>query len=155
MSAMPETNFDQRGKLSSPSSAIRPSDLQTANLSMVMVVCSSPINRIVVSRIVEQSGLKVICEAPEPAIKSISLQLPGLVILDCGAANDECHALAPIIVAHRQAAGANLPMLIVLSTQNLSPDSPFANIADAVVAKPITPERLQPTIERLLEEARG
>jgi CheY-like chemotaxis protein len=62
--------------------------------------------------------------------------------------------MAPAIVDHRRASGSALPLLIVLSTRNLSPDSPFANITDAVVAKPITPDALQPKIEQLVEDAR-
>ena len=62
--------------------------------------------------------------------------------------------MAPAIVDHRRASGSVLPLLIVLSTKALPADSPFTNIADAVVAKPITPDSLQPKIEQLVEDAR-
>src|SRR6185312_15297291 len=127
---------------------------QAANLSLVLIVCSSPISRVVVSRIVEQSGLKPICETPQGALEALSSRQPGLVILDCGPSHEEHHPMAPAIVDHRRASGSILPLLIVLSTKALPADSPFANIADAVVAKPITPDSLQPKIEQLVEDAR-
>jgi CheY-like chemotaxis protein len=120
-----------------------------------MIVCSSPISRIVVSRIVEQAGLKPVCATPQDAVGILSSRQPGLVILDCGPNHEELHPMAPAVVDHRRASGSVLPMLIVLSTKDLPPDSPFANIADAVVAKPITPDALQPKIEQLVEGARG
>lgn len=127
---------------------------QAANTALVLIVCASPINRIVVSRIVEQAGLKPVCETPQRAVAALFSQKPGLVILDCGPSHEEHHAMAPAIVDHRRASGSALPLLIVLSTRDLAPDSPFANIADAVVAKPITPDALQPKIEQLVENAR-
>jgi CheY-like chemotaxis protein len=151
---MPEMNFERLRGLGAGTSLLRKSDVQVANLSLVLIVCSSPISRIVVSRIVEQAGLKPICETPHSAAEALSSRQPGLVIVDCGPNHEEHHPMAPAIVDRRRAAGSSLPMLIVLSTKGLPPDSPFANIADAVVAKPITPDALQPTIEQLVEDAR-
>ncbi|OJU00812.1 MAG: hypothetical protein BGN87_22520 [Rhizobiales bacterium 65-79] len=148
-------DFQRRRGLGGNAGLLDQSGVQAAaNLSLVLIVCSSPINRIVVSRIVEQAGLKPVCETPQRAVAALFSQQPGLVILDCGPSHEEHHAMAPAIVDHRRASGSALPLLIVLSTRNLSPDSPFANITDAVVAKPITPDALQPKIEQLVEDAR-
>jgi CheY-like chemotaxis protein len=153
--AMPGINFDRRRGLGSGANGLARPAGRGVNLSLVLIICSSPINRIVVSRIVEQTGLKAICEPPQSAVETMFARQPGLVILDSGPKDDEHHHIAPAIVDHRRASGSTLPMLIVLSTKVLSPDSPFANIADAVVSKPITPDALQPKIEQLVEDARG
>ena len=131
------------------------SDGQCADLSLVMVVCSSPINRIVVSRIVEQAGLKSLCETPEHAVEALSARRPGMIVLDCCVNCTEHHPIVPAIVDHRRASGSTLPMLVVLSTKAVPADSLFIGVADAIVPKPITPDALQPRIEFLVEEARG
>jgi CheY-like chemotaxis protein len=151
--AMPGMSFERRRGLVNGAGGIRPVG-QAANLSLVLIICSSPINRIVVSRIVEQTGLKTVCEPPQAAVEAMFSRRPGLIILDYGPDDEEHHRIAPAIVDYRRASGSTLPMLIVLSTKSLSPDSPFANIADAVVAKPITPDALQPKIEQMIEDAR-
>lgn len=133
---------------------VRPTGIVPANLSLALIVCSSPISQIVVSRIVERTGLKTICDHPRHAGRLLTERSPGVMVVDCGPRNDECHALAPSIVTQRQLAGAHLPLLVALAAGELPPRSPFATIADAVVQKPITPEGLQPTIERLLDRAR-
>jgi CheY-like chemotaxis protein len=152
---MTEMSFERRLDLGVRVGTVRQSGVQAANLSLALIVCSSPINRIVVSRIAEQAGLKVACEIPQRATEALFSQRPGLVLLDCGPNHEEIHPIASAIVDHRRASGSRLPMLIVLSTKSLSADSPFANIADAIIAKPITPDALQPKIKQLVEGARG
>jgi CheY-like chemotaxis protein len=153
--AMPEISFERRRILGARADMVRQPSAQATNLSLVMVVCSSPINRIVVSRIAEQASLKVVCEMPQHAAEALFSRQPGLVILDCCSNHEELHPIAPAIIDHRRASGSRFPMLVVLSTKNLPADSPFTNIADAVIAKPITPDALQPKIEQLVEDARG
>lgn len=72
-------------------------------------------------------------------------------MLDGGPDNKDCDNLMPGIETLRQASGKPLPPVILLSTKNGTPESlGLANVIDAVVAKPITPERLQPVIDRLI-----
>ena len=48
-----------------------------------------------------------------------------------------------------------MPCVILLSTRTGTPDTlSLGPVIDAVVAKPITPESLQPVVDRLLETAR-
>ena len=152
---MPETSFDRLRDLEAGAGMDGQHGGLAANLSLALIVCSSPINRIVVSRIAEQAGLKTACETPQRAAEALVSQRPGLVILDCCSDHVEIHPIVPAIVDHRRASGTGLPMLIVLSTKCLPADAPFAEIADAVIAKPITPDALQPKIEQLVEAARG
>ncbi|UCI07260.1 response regulator [Mesorhizobium sp. B1-1-8] len=121
------------------------------DLSRVLVVGKSSINRVVVSKIVEKSGLKSISEPPETAAKALNSLVPGTIILDGGPDNKDCDRLMPDIDALRRASGKVLPSVILLSTRNGTPQSlGLSSMVDAVVAKPITPERLQPVIDRLV-----
>ncbi|TGQ05924.1 response regulator [Mesorhizobium sp. M2E.F.Ca.ET.166.01.1.1] len=121
-----------------------------ADFSKVLVVGKSSINRVVVSKIVEKSGLKPISEPPEAAEKTLARQLPGAVILDGGPDDKDCDRLMSAIDALRRVSGKPLPAVILLSTRNGTPESlGLSSMVDAVVAKPITPERLQPVVDRL------
>ena len=119
--------------------------------SQVLVVGRSPINRVVISKIVERSGLKPISETPDTAAKILRSLIPGAVVLDGGADNKDCDNLMSSIDALRRASGESLPPVILLSTKNGTRESlGLSSIIDVVVAKPITPERLQPVIDRLI-----
>jgi CheY-like chemotaxis protein len=110
---------------------------------------------VVVSKIVERSGLKPISESLDEAARTLLSLIPGAVVLDGGADNRECDRLIPGIAAVRQASGKSVPSVILLSTRNGTPESlDLSSVVDAVVAKPITPERLQPVIDRLIAMAR-
>ena len=122
----------------------------TTDFSKVLVVGKSSINRVVVSKIVEKSGLKPISEPPEAAEKTLAGHLPGAVILDGGPDNKDCDGLMSAIDALRRVSGKPLPAVILLSTRNGTQESlGLSSVVDAVVAKPITPERLQPVVDRL------
>ena len=119
--------------------------------SQVLVVGRSPINRVVISKIVERSGLKPISESPDTAARILRSLIPGAVVLDGGADNKDCDNLMSSIAALRRASGKSLPPVILLSTKNGTTESlGLSGIIDVVVAKPITPERLQPVIDRLI-----
>lgn len=121
------------------------------DLSRVLVVGKSPINRVVVSKIVERSGLRPISEPPDIAAKTLRTLVPGAIVLDGGPDNKDCDNLMPGIEILRRTSGKSLPPVILLSTKNGTPESlGLANVVDVVVAKPITPERLQLVIDRLI-----
>ncbi|WP_421914426.1 response regulator [Mesorhizobium sp.] len=123
----------------------------STDLSHVLVVGKSPINRVVVSKIVELCGLRPISESPETAARALRSLIPGAVVLDGGPDNKDCDSLISGIDALRRASGKSRPPVILLSTKNGTPESlGLSSIVDAVVAKPITPERLQPVIDRLI-----
>lgn len=123
----------------------------SADFSKVLVVGKSSINRVVVSKIVEKSGLKPISESPETAGNALASLVPGAVILDGGPDNKDCDGLLSGIDALRRASDKALPSVILLSTRNGTPDSlGLSGVVDVVVAKPITPERLQPVIDRMV-----
>lgn len=120
--------------------------------STVLIVGKSSINRVVVAKIVEKSGLKFVSEPPETADRTLSRLVPGLMILDGGADNKDCERLMPAIEALRRASGSPMPAVILLSTRNGTPESlGLSRLVDAVVAKPITPEGLQGVVDRLVK----
>ncbi|RRI03048.1 response regulator [Mesorhizobium tamadayense] len=139
-----------------PRKPIKPAERGAAarlstDFSRVLVVGKSSINRVVVSKIVEKSGLKPISESPETGEKALASLIPGVVILDGGADDKDCDRLLSGIDALRRASGKARPSVILLSTRNGTPGSlDLSSVVDAVVAKPITPEKLQPVIERLV-----
>lgn len=125
------------------------------DFSRVLVVGRSPVNRVVVSRIIEKSGLKPISETPEAAAKMLRTVFPGTVILDGGVDNKDCDGLMARLASLRGGCRHDAPSVILLATKaHCEADpAPLAGV-DAVVAKPITTELLQPVIDRLLERAR-
>jgi CheY-like chemotaxis protein len=126
-----------------------------ANLAAVLVIGKSNITRVVVSKIVERSGLRPVSESPEDGKRALSSVMPGTVILDGGADNCDCNHLYAYLSDQRRASGGNVPRVILLSTRTGTPDTlSLGPVVDAVVAKPITPENLQPVVDRLLETVR-
>jgi CheY-like chemotaxis protein len=125
-------------------------------MSKVLIVGKSRINQVVVSKIVEGLGLKPIPESPETAAKALLTSVPGAIVLDGGADNRDCDALMPTISALRRATGQSRPSLVLLSTRNGTPESlSSSGLIDVVVAKPITPDRLQPVLSRLITQGRA
>ncbi|SMH39458.1 hypothetical protein [Mesorhizobium australicum] len=119
-----------------------------AQSETVIVVSASPVNLIVLSRIVERARLKAVSCEPERAGPHIARIDPLMVILDGGSDMHECDvALGPIATQKRMSDGAR-PHVVLLTVQNMPPDAvDLGGLIDSVVAKPVTPERLQPLIE--------
>lgn len=123
------------------------------DLSRVLVVGNSQINRIVVAKIVERSGLKPVCEPPAAALRVLPLTFPAMVILDGGPDNKDCDGLVAGIAALRRVSGGKLPAVILLSNRTgpaLSPS--LLENTDEVVPKPFTTEQLLPVIQKLAQE---
>lgn len=124
------------------------------DLDLACVVGASRVNRIVATSIAQRTGLKVVDQTPENAGDEIAERSPCLVILDGGADNLECEGVMDILASQRRVAEGSLPFVILL-TNTLQPDMPVAgSVVDAIVAKPITPERLQPVIQSFLDRVR-
>jgi CheY-like chemotaxis protein len=120
-------------------------------MSKVVIVGKSRINQVVVSKIIEGLGLKPVPETPETATKILLAMVPGAIVLDGGADNKDCDALMPTIAALRRASGQSRPSVILLSNRTGSPENlSLSGLIDVVVAKPITPDRLQPVLNRLI-----
>lgn len=117
----------------------------------VLVVGKSQINRVVVCRIVERGGFKTRSDAPEEAETFLRHSIPGTVILDGGPDNRDCDELLARLQSLRTQSGEGRPRVVLLSNRMVRDDDRLsANpTIDAIVAKPITPELLQPVVDRL------
>ena len=149
---MPDTSLDDAdprfGGVSSTSGRV--------DFDLVLVVGSSPVNRVVVSKIAERMGLRAIAAEPEAAPATLFASNPGTVILDGGADGRECDSVIEGLAAQRLAAGGRAPVVILL--QNPVPSHgqpPKGGTIDAIVAKPISPDRLQPLIRSMIDRVRG
>ena len=139
-----------------PASAAAGAD-RPFDLSRVVVVSGSHINRIVVGRIVESAGLKSQAENPAVAGRALEEAPPALVILDGGADGSDCDGLLPDLAAMRAASGRDLPKVIFLAatvTPVAGRAASEAGAIDRTVAKPLTPEALQPALLQLIDAAR-
>lgn len=134
----------------------RSAGVPPVDFSQVLIVAASSVNRVVVSRIVERSGLKARSETLDAAEKALGTTFPGVVILDGGADNRECDGLLAAISTLRQVSGRPVPGVILLCTRLAEAErDQHSALIDAVVAKPITPERLQPVMLDLIEQRSG
>ena len=152
---LPPTTPDRevRVLLATAGALFFPSHYEGFGLPPVEAACMG--SRIVVSKIIEKSGLKPISETPEAAATILRSVFPGTVILDGGADNRDCQGLIARLASLRSACRHGAPSVILLATKSHCEADPAALAAvDAVVAKPITTEMLQPVIDRLLERAR-
>jgi CheY-like chemotaxis protein len=121
----------------------------------VLVIGRSQVNRVVVGRIVERAGLRPVLETPEEAERHLASDIPGLVILDGGSDNRDCEALMERLALLRERSPDRTPAVIFLSTRKIDGEE-LAKlvVVDAVVAKPILPEMLQPVVDRLMKRDR-
>lgn len=121
------------------------------DFQLALVVGTSHINRIVVSRIAENAGLKALAVSPNDALNLLAERRPGFVIIDAG--SDDCE-FAPLLesLARRQlVTDRPSAFVVMLADTTAAPGGQSASsVIDAVVTRPITPEKLQPLIRRLL-----
>lgn len=130
----------------------RPAD---ASLGLLMVVGTSRVNHIVVGKIAERAGLKVLAETPDGAGSMLVSHRPGTVVLDGGADNSDCDIVMETLAAQRLASDGRLPIVILLSNTNATDvESLHGDTIDAVVMKPINPDRLQPLLQELVDQRR-
>jgi len=121
-----------------------------AHPETVVVVSRSPVVLIVLSRIVERARMRAVSCEPERAQREIAERDPLVVILDGGADLHECDAAFAPIAARKRMSGGARPYVVMLTTRNLAHDEmEDTGLVDTLVAKPITPERLQPLMEQL------
>ncbi len=147
---MPETNPEDRIRTRA---AVRPA---APNPTLAMVVGNSPVNRVVVARIAERTGLQVLSETPDTAAAILHSKCPATVILDGGPEDRDCAALMESLASQRLATGGAVPFVILLSNRTRQDgEHTDGGTIDAVVTKPIMPERLQPLLHTMMDRMRG
>ena len=124
-----------------------------ADPTQALVIAASPINRIVLTRIAQRAYLKVQAMEPVEARRILSatspLARPGLVIVDIDAQVQMSDDLFLHLEQYRSASPRRLPLVITIVPSRLDA-SPTVEHVDARVVRPVTPETLQPVIQRLL-----
>lgn len=137
-------------------SAVLGEGVGAVDFGLVLVVGSSPVNRIVVSRIAEQAGFRAVCRPPDEACACLSGRLPAMVIVDGVAQGREYEPLAQRLVdLRRPVADRQAPLVVLLGKGGATtPRLCGRTVVDAVVAKPITPDRLQPVIQDMIDQLR-
>lgn len=145
---MPHSNGDSAASVKSGTSDAE------YRLDLVLAVGNSRIGNVVVGKIAERAGLKALATTPENAGEVLSSEKPATVILDGGADDNECNVVMESLAAQRTQSGGRLPVVIFLSSMDMSAPTAYRNLVDAVVAKPVNPDRLQPLMQTLLAEAR-
>jgi CheY-like chemotaxis protein len=124
------------------------------DLSSVLILTDSHITGIVICRIVERVGLKPSVEKPDCQPQRIDAPRPFLVILDGGSDGRACDGVLVELAARRNGAGNPMPRIIMLANTNAGPALPMAAAIDRFVAKPVTPDALQPQILHQLAQVR-
>jgi hypothetical protein len=124
------------------------------DLSSVLILTDSHITGIVICRIVERVGLKPSVEKPDCQPQRIDAHRPFLVILDGGSDGRACDGVLVELAARRNGAGNPMPRIIMLANTNAGPALPMAAAIDRFVAKPVTPDALQPQILHQLAQVR-
>lgn len=118
---------------------------------VAVLVAASPVNRIVISRILERCGLRVIAAEPPSTAHACAREPVAMVVLDCkGDGSEHEDLLAKLTGLGSTNGGA--PRIVLLATKSARAEA-SANGIDAVLAKPVTEDKLQPLVERLLAAA--
>ncbi|WP_312796622.1 response regulator [Tianweitania sp.] len=121
----------------------------------VVAVGNVPVNLVVVTRIAERAKLRAVALSPSDAIRSLPSLTPIIVVIDGGVDNCECDTLLDVIQHCRRNSGQGHPRLLFLSTgKNMETQSLLHSVMDAVVAKPIVPERLEAVLADLAQQSR-
>lgn len=120
-----------------------------ANSKSALIVSETQINRIVVSRIVESTGMKTLSMTPLQALDLPHQQPFALVVIDGGPGIASAAEVVIRFSTGPHRADTERPGIIFLSTSTTLPDGIEPDSIDAVVAKPLTPDRLEAEISRL------
>ena len=125
------------------------------NRKSALIVSDTQVNRIVVSRIVENAGIKTLSMTPPQALEQSAQQFFSLVVIDGEPGMASAAEIIKRYSTGPDLADAGKPAIIFLSTSMTLPEGIEANAIDAVVAKPLTPDRLEAEVLRLTDGAFG
>lgn len=120
-------------------------------MNQVLVIAESPILRIVVARTLERIYLKPIPVRPDAAVSALASRRPSTVILDAATDGEFLDPLLAELSRLRRGSLKELPRVLMIEEPDQEDAKPgFAGLVDARVVKPITPDMLQPVVERLM-----
>lgn len=123
--------------------------------SRCLVVAASPVNGVVVCRIIETSGLKAVtCTAAE-AEEQLAVSGACVAVVEANARHGD-RSILPSILSARDRSRHGLPLVVALERGAV--DTPCAGAVarpDAVVLMPITSDNLGPVVLKLAEQVRA
>ena len=122
------------------------------DFGLVLVVGSSPVNRVVVTRIGERAGFRVMATTPDRAGAALGDPLPALVVIDGGADDGECDPFIDALDGLRRPVSGRGALLVILLSSQRSAAADRQGAVDAVIAKPIVPEALQPVMQDMVRD---
>ena len=124
--------------------------------AQIVLVGRSQVTMVVLSKIAERVGLRAAAHTTRTAQQAILDGGALIAILDGGPDHRDCDEVLDAIRARKRLDGRGLPFVILLTTGTKDPSLPHhAGAVDTVVAKPITPERLQPLLIALRDGQAG
>lgn len=124
------------------------------DFGLALIVATSAITRIVVSRIAEQAGLRTHRQTPREAQPLIAGHIPAIALLAGGTDGHDCDGVLEQLRAIRQHTGpAQAPRLVMLTNQATM--KLHHDVVDATVLMPVTPDKLQPVIRDLMDRLQG
>lgn len=120
-------------------------------MNHVLIVAASPIIRIVIARTIERIYLRPIPVSPEIALDTLNDRQPDVVILDADTHEELLDPLLAELQRRRRASEDRRPRVVLIEEADRRQGEPrFAGLVDAAVPKPITPDTLQPVVERVI-----
>ncbi len=114
-----------------------------------IIVAASPIDRIVIARTIERIYLKPMPIPPESVLETLRRKTR-IVIIDALKQEEVIEPLLAELARQRQAAKGSPRVLMIVEPDQHHLFKTRTDAVDATFVRPITPDRLQRAIERVL-----
>lgn len=114
-----------------------------------LIISQSPVNRIVITRSLERLLLKAEAVAPDQALFALEQNKPWLVVIDEQGSEEQMETFTKKVMQQRRGSeNKRSPLAMLIARSNDSKEQ-ASQIFDAVLVRPVTPDVLLPTVERL------
>lgn len=114
-----------------------------------LIISQSPVNRIVITRSLERLLLKAEAVAPDQALFALEQNKPWLVVIDEQGSEEQLETFTKKVMQQRRGSeNKRSPLAMLIARSNDSKEQ-ASQIFDAVLVRPVTPDVLLPTVERL------
>lgn len=119
----------------------------------VLIISSSPVNRIVIARSLERLLLRSDASAPDQAVSLLERTHPWLVIIDEQGSESILDNILHRIAQHKRASQDRKTPLALMIARSNEAKAQASQLFDAVLVRPVTPDVLLPAVERLARTA--
>lgn len=114
-----------------------------------LIISQSPVNRIVITRSLERLLLKAEAVAPDQALFALEQNKPWLVVIDEQGSEEQMETFTKKVMQQRRGSESKRSPLAMLIARSNDSKEQASQIFDAVLVRPVTPDVLLPTVERL------